>query len=163
MEYKDVIYARHSVRKFTDQEVPQELINEIIEEAQTAPSSKNTKSSAFMVVTDPDTIAAISEMRDSGSAFVKGAPAVIIVLGDEQKSPEMWIENASISTTFLQLSCTAHGLGSCWVQVRLRPRRKADTAPDAPMAEDYLRELLGVKEGYRILCVLALGYEKAEE
>ena len=60
-----------------------ELIDTIIRIAETAPSSKNTRSSAFMIIEDRDTIAAISEMRDSGSSFVKDAPAVIVVMGDE--------------------------------------------------------------------------------
>jgi len=159
MDYKELIYSRHSVRKFQDKEVPQDIINEIIEEAKTAPSSKNSKSAAFMVVTDSDTILAISEMRDSGTAFSKNAKAMIVVLGDETKSPEMWVEDASIAATFIQLSAVAHGLGSCWLQVRLRKCVKADTAPDAPTAEAYVKELLGIREEMRVECVVALGYE----
>ena len=109
-----------------------------------------------MIIDEPDTISAISQMRSSGSAFVKDAKAVIVVLGDEEKGKDMWIENAAISATYLHLAAAAHGLGSCWVQVRNRNR---DNSPDAQSAEDYLRELLGIKENFRVLCVLAFGYE----
>lgn len=162
-----MLAARHSVRKFEDREVPREIIDEILEEAQLAPSSKNTKSSAFMVVEDPDTIAAISEMRESGSTFVKGAPAVIVVLGDKTKT-DLWEVNCSISTTYILLSAVEHGLGSCWVQVGGRPRSKYAADPDPAVraehpqgsAEDYVRELLGIKPEFGILCVVALGYEQ---
>lgn len=157
MEFLEVIQKRHSVRKFTAQPVDREIIDTIIDIAQSAPSSKNTKSSAFMVIEDPDTLKALSEMRDRGSAFMAGAAAAIVVMGDASKA-DLWVENASISATFIQLAATAMDLGSCWVHVNGRPRSKEDASLGT--AEDYVKELLGIKDGYRVLCVVALGYEE---
>lgn len=157
MEFLEVIQKRHSVRKFTDQPVDREIIDAIIDIAQTAPSSKNTKSSAFMVIEDPDTLKALSEMRERGSAFMAGAQAAIVVMGDSSKA-DLWVENASISATFIQLAATALDLGSCWVHVNGRPRSKEDASLGT--AEDYVKELLGIKDGYRVLCIIALGYEE---
>lgn len=156
MEFKELIAARHSVRKFTDKAVDRALIDEIIEDAMTAPSSKNSRSTGYMVIDDKSTMEAISEMRSSGSAFVAGAPAAIVVLGDADKT-DLWVDNASISTTYLMLAAVDRGLGSCWVHVNGRPRSKTDASMGT--AEDYLRELLGIKDNMRVLCVLALGYE----
>ncbi len=155
MDFFEVTAKRHSVRKFAGKPVDKALIDRMISAAETAPSSKNCKSSAFMVIEDRDTIAAISEMRDRGSAFVKDAPAVIVVLGDETKT-DLWVDNCAISTTFLQLAATALGLGSCWVHVNARPRVSAD--PASGSAEEYLKDLLGVRDGMRILCVVAVGW-----
>lgn len=156
MEFKELIAARHSVRKFTDKAVDRALIDEIIEDAMTAPSSKNSRSTGYMVIDDKSTLEAISEMRSSGSAFVAGAPAAIVVLGDADKT-DLWVDNASISTTYLMLAAVDRGLGSCWVHVNGRPRSKTDASMGT--AEDYLRNLLGIKDNMRVLCVLALGYE----
>lgn len=156
MDFFEVINKRHSVRKFTEQPVERELLDTLVSVAETAPSSKNCRSSAFMVIEDRDTIEAISLMRDRGSAFLKDAPAVIVVLGNETKT-DLWVDNAAISATFLHLTATALGLGSCWVHVNGRLRVTAE--PGSGLAEDYLRELLGVKDGMRILCVMAVGYE----
>lgn len=155
MDFLEVIEKRHSVRKYSDKPVEKEVIDTIIKIAETAPSSKNTKSSAFMIVDDKDTIAAISEMRESGSSFVKDAPAVIVVMGDESKT-DLWVDNCSISATFIQLAATSMDLGSCWVHVNGRPRSK--TNPDAGNAEDYIKRLLGIKENMRVHCVIAIGY-----
>lgn len=155
MEFLDVIDKRHSVRKFADRPVEREILDALISVAQKAPSSRNCKSSAFMVVEDKDTLAAISEMRDFGSAFVKDAPAAIVVMGDETKT-DLWVDNCAISATFLQLAATAMDLGSCWVHVNGRPRSKSDASLGD--AETYLRELLGIKDGMRVLCVVAVGY-----
>lgn len=158
MDFLEVIEKRHSVRRFTDEPVDRELLDAIIGIAQTAPSSKNCHSSAFMVIEDKDTLLAVSEMRDRGSAFLKGAPAAIVVMGDRSRS-DIWVENASISATFIQLAATALDLGSCWVHVRDRQRSSAD--PSKGTAEDYLRGLLGIREEYGVLCVIALGHEDA--
>ena len=160
MDFLEVIQKRHSVRRFTDEPVDRGLIDAIVDIARTAPSSKNCKSSAFMVVEDKDTLSAMSEMRDRGSAFMKDAAAAIVVMGDHSKT-DIWVENASISATFIQLAATAMDLGSCWVHVRDRQRSKDD--PSKGMAEDYLRGLLGIREQYSVLCVVALGHEALPE
>lgn len=159
MEFNDVIASRHSVRHFLDREVPHELLDAMVLQAQTAPSSRNSRSSAFMIVEDSDTIAALSQMRTSGSSFMKDAKAAIVVLGDEGKS-DLWETNACISTTFLQLSAVNFGLGSCWVQVSGRPRSKDGSVPGT--AEEYVKSLLGIRDGMRVLCVVAIGYEAVQ-
>ena len=156
MEFIEVIQKRHSVRSFTDEPVDRELIDAIIDIARTAPSSKNCRSTAFMVVEDKDTLSAMSEMRDRGSAFLKGAAAAIVVMGDSSKT-DIWVETAAISATFIQLAATAMDLGSCWVHVRDRRRSKDD--PSKGTADEYLRGLLGIREQYNVLCVIALGHE----
>lgn len=156
MDWKDLISLRHSVRSFSDREVDRAVIDQMIEEAQTAPSSKNCKSSGFMIIEDKSTLEAISQMRESGAAFVKDASAAVVVLGDSEKS-DLWVDNASISATYLMLSAVDKGLGSCWVHVNGRPRSKTDASLGT--AESYLRNLLGIKDNMKVLCVIALGYE----
>lgn len=160
MEYAEVIAARHSVRRFTDEPVERALIDDIIDDARMAPSSKNTRSTGYMVIEDPSVLEAISGMRDRGSAFVAKAPAAIIVLGDTSKT-DLWVENCSISATYIMLSAVDRGLGSCWVHVNGRLHDSTDESKGS--AEDYLRELLGIKDNMRVLCVIALGYEAETE
>lgn len=155
MDFLEVIEKRHSVRKFADRPVEREILDNIVMVAETAPSSRNSKSSAFMVIEDKDTIAALSEMRDSGSAFMKNAAAAIVVMGDETKT-DLWLDNCAISATFIQLAVTAMDLGSCWVHVNGRPRSKTDAG--AGDAETYVKDLLGIKDNFRVHCVIAIGY-----
>lgn len=139
MEFKELIAKRRSVRKFTDREVPREVVDRILAEALSAPSARNTRTTRFLVVDDPALVARMAEMRDYGSAFLKGAPLAVLVLGDTSAS-DLWRENAAISATVLQLACVDEGLASCWVHVNGRPRRK--DAPDGERAADYLRTFL---------------------
>ena len=143
MDFLEVIEKRHSVRKYSDRPVEKEVLDAIVKVAQTAPSSRNSKSSAFMIVEDRDTLDALSQMRDYGSALLSGAQAAIVV-------------NCAISATFIQLAVTAMDLVSCWVHVNGRPCLKAE--PEGRKAEEYVSELLGIKDGLRPYCVIAIGY-----
>ena len=98
---------------------------------------------------------ALSQMRDYGSALISGAQAAIVVMGDETKT-DLWVDNCAISATFIQLAVTAMDLVSCWVHCNGRPCKK--DVPEGAKAEDYVRDLLGLKEGLRPYCVIAIGY-----
>ncbi len=155
MDFLEVIEKRRSIRKYSDVPVEREILDAIVKVAQTAPSSRNCKSSAFMIVEDKDTLEALAQMRDYGSGLIAGAPAAIVVLGDEAKS-DLWVDNCAISATFVQLAVTAMDLASCWVHCNGRPRLKAE--PEGDMAPDYVSEILGLKSGMRPYCVIAIGY-----
>ena len=159
MDFLEVVEKRRSVRKYSDRPVEKEVLDAIVKVAQTAPSSRNSKSSAFMIIEDKDTLDALSQMRDSGSGLLAGAQAAVVVMGDESKT-DLWVDNCAISATFVQLAVTAMDLVSCWVHVNGRPRLKDD--PEGATAEDYVAELLGIKEGFRPYCVIAIGYPVEE-
>jgi nitroreductase len=99
-------------------------------------------------------------MRDYGSGLLAGAPAAIVVMGDDSKT-DLWVDNCAISATFVQLAVTAMDLVSCWVRCNGRPRRK--DVPQGDKSEDYVRGLLGLKDGLRPYCVIAIGYPQEEE
>ena len=155
MDFLEVIEKRHSVRKYSDQPVDKAILDAIVRVAQTAPSSRNSKSWVFMIVEDRETLDALSQMRDYGSALLTGAQAAIVVLGDETKT-DLWVDNCAISATFIQLAVTAMDLVSCWVHINGRPCVRLE--PEGAKAEDYVRNLLGIKDGLKPYCVIAIGY-----
>ena len=155
MEFKDLLAERRSVRKYSEREVPREVVERLLRETLTAPSSRNSRSTRLLVVEDPATVARMAAMRDYGSGFLKGVPRAIVVLGDTAAS-DLWKVNAAISATVLQLACVDEGLASCWVHVEGRPRRREE--PDGEQAADYLRTFLPIPEGCEPLCVIAFGY-----
>ncbi len=155
MDFLEVIEKRHSVRKYADRPVEREVLDAIVKVAQTAPSSRNCKSSAFMIVEDKDTLEALALMRDYGSGLIAGAKAAIVVLGDDSRT-DLWVDNCAISATFVQLAVTAMDLVSCWVHCNGRPRLKDE--PEGALATDYVSELLGLKPGLHPYCVIAIGY-----
>ena len=159
MELKEIISRRRSTRKFLPTPVEREHLERVVEMALQAPSSRNSRSTRFVIVQNPDLLEKMSRMRDYGSAFMKDAAAAILVMGDK-RATDLWIDNCAISATTLQLAVVDEGLASCWVHVNDRPCLQAE--PDGRKADDYLRELLDLPEYYGILCAVALGYSDFE-
>ena len=159
MDFLEVVEKRKSVRKYSDRPVEKEILDAIVKVAQTAPSSRNSKSSAFMIVEDRDTLDALSQMRDYGASPLKNAQAAIVVMGDSSKT-DLWVDNCAISATFIQLAVTAMDLVSCWIHINGRPCLKE--VPEGEQASDYVTNLLGIKDGLRPYCAVAIGYPVEE-
>ena len=159
MNFFEVIEKRKTFRNYSERPVERELLDAIVGIAKTAPSSRNTKSSAFMIIEDHDTLVALSQMRDYGAAPLKNAQAAILVMGDTTKT-DLWVDNCAISATFIQLAVTAMDLVSCWIHINDRPVLK--TEPEGALAGDYVSELLGIKDGLKPYCLVAIGYPQEE-
>ena len=149
MEFKELMAARRSVRRFSDCAVPREVVDRILAEALKAPSSRNSRSTRFLVVDRHDLIARMAGMRDYGSAFMEGAPLAVVVLGDTAAS-DLWRVNAAISATVLQLACVDEGLRLIWVHPSPPQGRSRGGAGRGPAT------FLPIPEGCEPLCAVAL-------
>lgn len=147
----DLLRARRSLRRFTDQPVEREKLDLLLEAALRAPSSKGNTPWEFVVVTDKARIKELSVAKAHGATFLAGAPLVIVVCADPAKS-DVWVEDAAIATTLIHLEATDLGLGSCWVQLRLRQRE------DGTDSQVYMRSLLGLPETMMVLAMVGIGY-----
>ena len=159
MRFRELAAKRRSVRKFTQEKISQEIIDSLIETTLSAPSSKNTRSTRIAYSDDKIVLAKVAAMRTTGSAFVKDAPLVFFIMGDDSVT-DLWRENCAISATILQFAAEDLGLGSCWVHVNGRPYSSDE--PEGKTAEDYLRHEIPALAPYRILCVVAVGYPATE-
>ncbi len=155
MELKNILDHRRSTRKFLPRKVEHDKLQRIVDMALQAPSSRNSRSTRLLVVEQPELLEKIAVMRDYGSAFVSGAAAAILVMGDRRVT-DLWVDNCAITATVMQLAVVDEGLASCWVHVNGRPRLVKE--PDGEQAEEYLRSFLPIPEHYGILCAIALGY-----
>lgn len=146
----EMMQNRRSIRKYTDEHVTDEQIKMILQAGMLAPTSKNCQCWEFVVVKDKAMLEKLSKCRPMGPQMLKGADCAIVVLGDEEKT-NVWAEDCSASIMYMHLMADSLGLGSCWVQGRLRP------SPDDRMAEDVVRDLLGMPENMHLSSILSLG------
>lgn len=84
----EAIKIRRSVRKFAPDDVPEEMIEQMIEAARLAPSASNRQPWRFLVVRDQKLRKELREICLQ-QRFIEEAPVVIICFGDlERFSPE---------------------------------------------------------------------------
>jgi len=152
MDLLDVMLKRRSVRKYTDEEIPNEKMNKILQAGLLAPTSRNLKPCNFLIIENKEVLKKISESKAHGAAFLKDANKAIAVIGNI-KVADTWIEDSSIALAFMHLMATEQEVGSCWIQVRLRESK------DGESTEELVRELLGLDDYFGIVGILALGIE----
>ncbi|MBR8712748.1 Bifunctional F420 biosynthesis protein FbiB [Porphyromonas levii] len=141
---------RRSVRQYTDERIKPDVLQDILEAGLRAPTSKNSRSTRFIVVEDKAMLQELSACKKHGGAFVAEAALAIVVCSDSEKSARPY-SDCAIAASFMQLAVTDHDLGSCWCHVE-------DTlAPTGTTAEAYVRERLGLPERFKVLCILGIG------
>lgn len=150
MELLKIMQNRRSVRKYTDETVTEKNLEKILQAGLLSASGKAIRPWEFIVVKKKETLEQMAESRAAGAAMLKDADCAIVVLGDEQKT-DVWTEDCSIAMANMHLMADALGVGSCWIQGRLR------MAADGRSTEEYLRELLKFPENLRLEAILSLG------
>ncbi len=151
--FNSLLFSRRSRRIFLDRPVEEEKIGELIEAALASPTSRNLEPCVFIVISDKDRLAALSEVKPHGASFVAGAPLAIAVAADTEKS-DVWIEDASIASIDIQMAAEALGLASCWVQIR---RRKTSAGEASSRAA---ADLLNLPGNFEVLSLIAIGYSE---
>jgi len=142
---------RRSIRRYENRAIEPETLDDLMEAALRAPSSRGINPWQFIFVTEPNLLKTLASAKQHGSSFLDGAALGIVVCGDPSKS-DCWIEDTSIAATYIQLAAESLGLSSCWVQIR-------DRLHDADQpAEAFVSGLLGIPPGFRVECIVSIGY-----
>ena len=147
----DILKKRRSVRKFETRAIEPEKVDALIEAILRAPSSRGLNPWEFIVVTDPTRLQALARAKPHGAGFLAGVPLAFVIAADPERC-DVWVEDCAIAAITLQLTAVSLGLGSCWVQIRLRPHG------DGRSAEAFVREVVGLPERMVVDCIVGIGY-----
>ena len=145
----DVVRSRKSCRLFSDVPLDDSEIGLIMEAGLKAPSSRQLKDVKLFPVRDVGLIRRLALCKASSTTPLETATFAVIVAADPDVC-DVWIEDASIATIMMQLEAEDLGIGSCWVQVRLRSNG------DTP-AEDIVIREAGLDPGLKVLSIVAFG------
>ena len=161
MELKEVIENRRSIRKYTNEDVPNELLEDLIECARLAPSAKNRQPWKFIIIKNDikNQIADImirneeTEERklDTNSSvkftagIMKESPVLILVLkeyDDDWKTGDVLSIGGAIE--HICLRATDLGLGSLWIR-------------DTAYTQKEIAKLIGY-EDMEVISAISIGY-----
>ncbi|MBQ7851116.1 MAG: nitroreductase family protein [Clostridia bacterium] len=150
MDILNTILARRSVRQYTAQPIPEDTLNAILYAGLAAASSKNRRPWEFVLVRDRAMLNALGSCRPGASNLLGKCTAAVVVCADAE-AVDVWVEDCASAITQMHLAADAMGVGSCWLQVRLR------RAEDGRDAADVVRELLGIPSRFGVMAILTLG------
>lgn len=149
MEVKEALLKRRSVRKFKEDKISDELIEELLHAAMSAPSACNKQPWEFYVVTNEDKI---NELKNASMFTKYKAPLVIVVCGNLSRAlplqlSSFWIQDCSAATENILLRVTDLGLGAVWCGVHPQKR-----------VEEKVRKCLELDDKKVPLNIIFIGY-----
>lgn len=112
----NLIFKRHSVRKFTDEKVNDDKIKNLLKAGMQAPSACNAQPWEFVIVSDDEDKKAISQMHKF-AAPAANASHLIVTLGNLNLSKVhgMIEQDLGACNQNILLQATYEGLGAVWL------------------------------------------------
>lgn len=153
MKLIEILKKRRSIRNYTGEKIDDKMITQILQAGLLSASSRGRQPWEFIVVRDKGMLEKMSFCRKGSADMLKQAEAAIVVVANEDIT-DVWVEDCSIAMSNMHLMADSLGLGSCWIQGRLR------IAADGTQTEEYLRGLLGYPANYKLEAMLSLGIAK---
>ena len=123
MDFLELMQKRRSVRSFKDKEIPEEILDKILEAIRIAPSAGNIQSYKIKIIRDKETKEKLVK-ASFGQKFIAQAPVVIAFLAHPEEAKRHYgdrgeqlysIQDATIALYTAHLATTELGLGSCWI------------------------------------------------
>lgn len=117
MEAIEAIMSRRSIRRYSDQKIPNEKMEILLKAAMNAPSAHNRQPWHYIVVDDKGILSKIPEYHPY-SKMLKEASHAIIVLGDTKiQTTDFWIHDCSAALENILIAANAIGLGAVWLGI----------------------------------------------
>ncbi len=157
METLQCIAERRSIRRFTEAEVSDEQLRQLLEAARLAPSWANTQCWEFVIVRDPETKKKLAETMPEGNPARKAAvnaPVLLVACGRlgrsgfykgqaaTSKGDNWYLYDVGLATQ--NISLAAHDLGLGSVILGLFDAEKA-------------AEVIGLPEDVKVVTMMPIG------
>ena len=159
----ETIMARRSIRHYTDQAVPREVLQQIAECGVNAPNAMNHQAWEVRIIDNPDYFNGVTSVLQASAPFpmkdgddpkfrnaFRNATAAIAVACPDDPSG-MSLINVGLLCENICLAAKSLGLGSV---VMGGPPMMLNTLPEAKPFLDKL----GFSEGYKLRIIVGLGY-----
>ncbi|MGI6642905.1 MAG: nitroreductase family protein [Bacillota bacterium] len=155
MDVIEAIQKRRSIRKYTMQEVSDDIVKTLLDCARAAANAGGRQPWAFVVVRSTETKTALAEAA-SKQAFIATAPVVIVVCADPDRSGERYedrgrtlyaFQDTASAVTNMMLAAVSLGLGTCWI---------------GAFKESEVKRILDLPGNLKPVAMLPVGYPDQE-
>ena len=154
----ETIMARRSVRQYTDEAVPREILQQIAECGVNAPNAMNSQNWEVRIIDDPEWFNGATKAMPAGpdsndpnfrNAFRNATAAIAVACPDDPSG--MALINVGLLGENVCLAAKSLGIGSV---VMAGP---VMSLTSQPAAKPYL-DKLNFSEGYKLRIIIGLGY-----
>ena len=153
-----VILSRHSIRKFTNQNISSEMLELILKAGYHAPSGHNLQSWKFTVLTKEEDIQMLKRITKETATQQKvnfygwENPKVLVLISNDSRN-QYGCQDASCAAENIMLAASSYGIGSVWLNPLMTLRNEM---PVKELLDNY-----EIPENHIIWAAVALGYPVA--
>src|ERR671926_178721 len=135
METWDAVRARRNVRQYTDQPIPRDDLERILEAGRRSPSSSNWQPWTFIVVTDRDQLVELAKVWQGAQHVARSAATIALVAQQpEDERHRDWVEyDFGQATAQMMITAADLGIGS---------------GHSAVADQEQAQQVLGFPDGY---------------
>lgn len=158
MKLDEAIKGRRSIRRYQNKNIPDSVIEELLDLALHAPSSMNGQPWHFIVIRKQKTKTKLAEIKNRycpvekqiyQADFLKDAPVIIIVCVDKKESYDREVENAVLATANILLGAFSRGIGTVYMSAY---------KPDDSRISEEMRDVLHIPMDIAPITLIPLGY-----
>lgn len=151
MDLSEAIKNRRSIRTYKKQDLPQDIVNQLIDAARLAPSAGNAQSWVFVVATAQKTKELLSTAAYGQKSLIE-ASIVIVVCADEKRAEENYgargktlycHQDTAAAIENILLTACSMGLGTCWI---------------GAFREEEIRKVINCPPEMRPVALIPVGY-----
>lgn len=153
MEFYEVIETRRSVRKYKNTQIPDDVLNRVLNAARIAPSGSNRQPWRFIVIRDEERKKKMVQLCHH-QLFIAQAPVLIVGCGKnihynrgEWMGDYSVIVDVAIAFDHLTLAARAEGLGTCWI---------------GSFDNEGIKKYLEIPDDVNVVALTPLGYPENE-
>jgi len=158
MDLDKTIKGRRSIRRYRSENIPDSIIEELLDLARYAPSSMNGQPWNFVVIRNNETKKRLAEIKNRHcpsekrmykADFLQNAPVVIVVCVDRERSFNRGVENAVLATANIMLGAYSREVGTVYMSAYRH---------DDPSISEEIRQILGIPQDVDPITIIPLGY-----
>ena len=154
-ELLQTIKTRRSCRRYKREQIPDELLRQVLEAGTYAPTARGLQSPFIVAVQQPDQLRQLTEMNArimgvSSNPYYDAPTYVLVFAPDGGKNS---LQDGSCVLENMMLAAHALGLGSCWIN---REQEMFATEEGKALMKQW-----GLPDGLMGVGALALGYPDA--
>lgn len=144
-----LLHQRRSIRRYTNQTISDEQLEQLLRAAMAAPSASNKQPWQFVVIQERAMLSQLSEVHPY-TKMLREAPLCVAVCGD--RNNKFWEQDCAAATQNILLAATALGLGAVWLGIHPNPEPVAKVA-----------QLLQIPDTHLPLCLISIGHPAEEK
>lgn len=171
MDILECINSKRSIRAYTDDNISEETLTNLIELGTKASTGSGMEPWGFLIIRDKNEIESLSEMtkqylldnlekypyfsqyeswlKNPDYNIFNNANKVLVIYGN--KDSHWYIYDCSLAAGNIMLAAHSMGIGTCWIGFA-----------EATLNKKEFKEKHGVPENYELVSTISMGYMKTK-